>query len=558
MYAEAPVPRGAGSLRRCQDGHRTSRRVPHTHGGGRSRRRNPTASLALLALLVTGRHCWAASGCTTTIADAFNATPIAAGSVIWFNTVLSLSGLHSGGATVNFDNVTISFAAGGTPYTLSVPGATVTVSPTAPNATTTFDATTGRWKTIAPAGLAGNVFLDGLAFPVPTDLPGNIKPVTWSGQFSSDTPGVTIQWQWAAAVYTTFGTEGDSLGVKPVDDKKASIYQNLDPAGTPESFKAFLTGGATGNGSNFTGSSSAHVFVSGCPLCTTAADCDDGDSCTADSCDAQAGCQNTPIPGCTTTTIPPSTTTTSSTTTTTSIATTTSLVTTTTTVAETTTTSSTTSVPSTTASSSTTTTAQQSTTTVTTTTVIINTTTSFAATTTTTRPTPAPEVCGNCQHETGAGLVDFEDPACCGASTPLGVRALMFRSTAALDGGRLRLDAIYAPTVPALFDPLTQDTSVQVRDRNGELVCATLSAAHWEHPHVGLYRFRNRGGALATGLTEARFIVTRAGQVVFHASGRVHLRAIDGAGMLVTVRVGSLCGHSALDLRSRRKALVFP
>jgi hypothetical protein len=34
------------------------------------------------------------------------------------------------------------------------------------------------------------------------------------------------------------------LGVKPVDDNKASIYQNSDHAGTPENFKTFATGGA--------------------------------------------------------------------------------------------------------------------------------------------------------------------------------------------------------------------------------------------------------------------------------------------------------------------------
>jgi hypothetical protein len=43
-----------------------------------------------------------------------------------------------------------------------------------------------------------------------------------------------------------------------VDDNQASIYKNSDHAGTPENFKASVTGGATGGGgSNFTGSYSA-------------------------------------------------------------------------------------------------------------------------------------------------------------------------------------------------------------------------------------------------------------------------------------------------------------
>ena len=77
----------------------------------------------------------------------------------------------------------------------------------------------------------------------------------WSGQFSSDTTGVTINWQWAAAVYGAFGADYSSLGVKPTDDNKASVYQNSDHAGTPEAFKSYVVGGARGGGgSNYTGS----------------------------------------------------------------------------------------------------------------------------------------------------------------------------------------------------------------------------------------------------------------------------------------------------------------
>src|SRR5207245_1148813 len=77
---------------------------------------------------------------------------------------------------------------------------------------------------------------------------GGINPVTWQGQFSSDTPGVRIMWKWAAAVYTSFSTDYNTLGVKPVDDNAASVYQNADHAGTPEHFKEFVTGGARGGG----------------------------------------------------------------------------------------------------------------------------------------------------------------------------------------------------------------------------------------------------------------------------------------------------------------------
>jgi hypothetical protein len=86
------------------------------------------------------------------------------------------------------------------------------------------------------------------ASKVPTNFPGGIKPVTWSGNLSADTPGLTISWQWGAAVYTSFnGDPNYNLdGVKPVDDAKASIYKNADHAGTPENEKKFVIGGATG------------------------------------------------------------------------------------------------------------------------------------------------------------------------------------------------------------------------------------------------------------------------------------------------------------------------
>jgi len=118
-----------------------------------------------------------------------------------------------------------------------------------------FNAATHEWETVVPSsGVAGDTFLDGVAFPVPIDLRGGIKPVTWTGRFSSDTPGITVQWKWAAAVYSQFSTDENALGVKPVDDKKASVYQNADRAGTPENFKAFVIGGARGGGgANFTG-----------------------------------------------------------------------------------------------------------------------------------------------------------------------------------------------------------------------------------------------------------------------------------------------------------------
>jgi hypothetical protein len=194
-------------------------------------------------------------GCTesTSISSNFNGTPIHAGNYIWFSSVLKAKNLPSNApVTITFTNQTITSPNFGP---LNVPDASVTFDPAAVDATTNFAG--GMWMTTAPSSIGGNTFLSGLSFPVPVNLPGGINPVTWSGTITINTPGVSINWQWAAAVYTNFTTAYNALGVKPVD-KPTVLYPNSDHAGTPENFKQFVIGGARGGGgSNFTGSYSS-------------------------------------------------------------------------------------------------------------------------------------------------------------------------------------------------------------------------------------------------------------------------------------------------------------
>ena len=193
----------------------------------------------------------------------FNGTAIAAGSTVWFNSVLKVSGLGAAPVTLNVANGEIDFTANGTAYALAVPDATITFTPGATAATTTFNTGTNTWVTNVPSNLGGNVFLAGVALPTPAGLPGGINPVSWHADFSSATAGLTVNWQWAAAVYKSFGTDYGLLGVKPVDSNSLSQYANSDHAGTPESYKSFVTGGSRGGGgSNFTGSYSATGHVS--------------------------------------------------------------------------------------------------------------------------------------------------------------------------------------------------------------------------------------------------------------------------------------------------------
>lgn len=211
--------------------------------------------LVLAASAVAGRGASPAA-----ITSGFNATPIAAGDYVWFNSVVSVRGQGAGGATLTFNASTISFSVNGSPVSLSVPAAVITFSPGATTATTVFNSNTNSWVTSVPLGYSGNVFLSGFAYAVPGGFPPSLSPVTWSGTFYSGTAGLSAQWQWAAAAYSSFASNLSYLGVKPVDSNSISSYQNSDRAGTPESFTRSLAPGARGTGgSNTTGSYSGAV-----------------------------------------------------------------------------------------------------------------------------------------------------------------------------------------------------------------------------------------------------------------------------------------------------------
>ena len=195
----------------------------------------------------------------------FNGTPIQDGSFIWFNANFTASGIPSAGGTLYFQNSTVHFTADQT-YNLVVPNAQITFSPTAACASTSFDTLTNTWMTTVPLYGSDEIFLTGLAFPVPASLAnvgGKISgAVVWEGTFFTDAHGVTIDWKWGAAVYTTFGADYNTDAVRP-SHNSACAYPNSDHAGTPEGFdtqsgnqlKSFVVGGARGGGgSNFTGS----------------------------------------------------------------------------------------------------------------------------------------------------------------------------------------------------------------------------------------------------------------------------------------------------------------
>jgi hypothetical protein len=199
---------------------------------------------------------------TGLISSNFNGTAIATGSTVWFNSVVKVSGVGSSGATLHIDHSVVDYTVKGVTNEVAVPDATLIFDPTATVATTTFDAGSNSWTTTVPLGVGGNAFLDAFGLSLPGGLPGGANPVTWKGTFETDTAGVSVNWQFGAAVYTQFSTDYNALNVKAVDSNSASTYKNSDHAGTPEAFKTFVTGGARGGGgSNWTGSYSATVSI---------------------------------------------------------------------------------------------------------------------------------------------------------------------------------------------------------------------------------------------------------------------------------------------------------
>lgn len=222
-------------------------------------------ALGLLALSVPGSA--VAQQCTPSLTAGFNGTPIPANSYLWFNSVLKvkLPAGTTGPVNLFLDGATLAVTPkGGTPTFYNLPSAQILYMPGATSATTTF--TAGAFVTAVPASFGDNVFLTGLALPLPAGLPPGAS-ATFSGTFTTDTPGVTLQYQFAAAVYKLFSTDYNALGVKPTHGGP-DAYPGGDQAGTPENFARLpqnVIGGATGGGGgNFTGSYSATAAVTPC------------------------------------------------------------------------------------------------------------------------------------------------------------------------------------------------------------------------------------------------------------------------------------------------------
>ncbi|PWU08507.1 MAG: hypothetical protein C5B50_29435 [Verrucomicrobia bacterium] len=202
------------------------------------------------------------------IVSNFNGTPIPGGSTVWFSSVVNVSRHNICPETITFFGQTITSSA----FTLVIPDGEIDFVAGACPATTSFVG--GKWVTTVGCQYTGRVFISGFAYQVPAaGLPGGINPVTWSGTFLSSTPGVTLQWLWAAAAYSSFSNDNNEIGVKPVDGSTCTTFANSDHAGTPEYWKSKVIGGARGGGgSNWTGSLSGTLGLTPCVAVVASSD----------------------------------------------------------------------------------------------------------------------------------------------------------------------------------------------------------------------------------------------------------------------------------------------
>src|SRR5207244_2456319 len=98
-------------------------------------------------------------------------------------------------------------------------------------------------------------------------------------------------------------------------------------------------------------------------------------------------------------------------------------------------------------------------------------------------PAGPAEICGDCIDNDGNGLTDFEDPACCAGHVQ---RFTMELKRGRIRGrgvtSRLRLRSILARAGMSDVDPKKQDVFLQIRPEGGaDVLCARVPAAKFMH-----------------------------------------------------------------------------
>ena len=172
------------------------------------------------------------------------------------------------------------------------------------------------------------------------------------------------------------------------------------------------------------------------------------------------------------------------------------------------------------------------------------------------------EDCGNCVDDDGDGRTDYEDPACCAQTAAMQVKkALIVPGPAGAMKGNLSLIAILAQAGFADVDPTRDDVTVQLRNQNGELLCANIAHQRWKHgSRRGPFQFGDPTGTVAQGLRKMQIKVSKSGSARFLTAGKkMDLGRYARPELTATVRVGDRCSTATIALRSRKnKKFVYP
>lgn len=192
----------------------------------------------------------ASSDCitTTSVSQHFNNYTISAGRYIWFNSIFNIRNIGSGETNIYVTNSKITYKLNNVTYTLNVPDAHIQMRSNIWNATTEY--TSDGWKTKVNSNFGADIFLTGLSYRLPHDLPKKVKDVKWTMDVRIDKPDALFKWKWSAGVYSNFSLNHNSLHVSPTDGilSLLSPFINIGNAGTPTSYALYIIPGGTTTG----------------------------------------------------------------------------------------------------------------------------------------------------------------------------------------------------------------------------------------------------------------------------------------------------------------------
>lgn len=198
---------------------------------------NPARAISTSILAMAAAAVLPAAAATSSIAysPTLDGIELPGGITLWFNSVLRPAGVPlDSPVTICITQQVITYKQGRDTISIDIPDSRVSFKPWESTASLSY--ADSQWSVSVPStGATYESFISGNSRTVPTGFtPGSM---TWTAQFASDVAGVSVQWRWGAASYTSFGTSLGALDVVPTDAR------HEDRAGTPFAYKDFVVGG---------------------------------------------------------------------------------------------------------------------------------------------------------------------------------------------------------------------------------------------------------------------------------------------------------------------------